>query len=543
MTARPEVYRIEGRGGGGAEPRADGVRVPGATFRHTSAHSWFDLICRHFYDARFTLNAPAFMDPARIMCAAIVVTLSATSCIDWQNADRHPHPKAAPEPPSVGSSAPGDSIAERVPGEANGQSAPVALPREPPRDETPADRHLRSPHGPGEDHDTWDHIRHLMTVVPVQPHISSLREFRRKLRRYHGNQRFFDSIGSNASPWLYHVAQRLASRGLPGELALLPAVESSYNARAVSPRSAAGLWQILPGTARDLKLSQSWWYDARHDTPAATEAALDYLAFLHDKFNGDWILAVAAYNCGPGNVRRAIRRAGLQIETAHYAAIERHLPKETRGHTVRWLVLSEIVAMPRLHNVRMKTIPWRPYFTEVTAPSQVNLATAARRAGLPPAELTLLNLGFRRGMTAPNGPHRVLVRAEHADRLGRELSQVRPVRVAEGWRYRIREGDTLGAIALAHGTTVKTLMAANRLDSHLIRVGRDLLIPGSGRASSEPEAAAEERGVHVVSAGDSLWRIARLYRTTVNSLRDWNRLAPGSNLLHPGQQLRVRGEG
>jgi membrane-bound lytic murein transglycosylase D len=161
---------------------------------------------------------------------------------------------------------------------------------------------------------------------------------------------------------------------------------------------------------------------------------------------------------------------------------------------------------------------------------------------LPPAELALLNLGFRRGMTAPNGPHRVLVPAEHADRLARELSRVRPVQFAERRRYRIREGDTLSMIAQAHGTTVKTLMAANRLDSHLIRVGRDLMIPVSGRTSSEPVAAAEQ-GMHVVSRGESLWLIARLYRTTVSSLRDWNRLAPGSNLLHPGQQLRVRGEG
>ena len=481
------------------------------------------------------------MDPARIMCAALVM-LSATSCMNWQTADRRLHPKAVPESPSIGSPAPGSSIAGRVPGEAAGQPSSVALLRELRRDGTRADRRLRNPHGPGEDRDTWERVRHLMTVVPVQSHVSSLREFRRKLRRYHGNQRFFDAIGSNASPWLYHVTRQLAIRGLPGELALLPAVESGYDARAVSSRSAAGLWQILPGTARDLKLARSWWYDARHDAPAATEAALDYLTFLRDEFNGDWMLAVAAYNCGPGNVRRAIRRAGLRIGTAHYAAIERYLPRETRSHMARWLVLSEIVAMPRLHNVRMKAIPWRPYFIEVAAPSQVNLATAARSAGLPPAELTLLNLGFRRGMTAPNGPHRLLVRAEHADRLGRELSRVRPVRLAEGQRYRIRKGDTLGAIARAHGITVKTLMAANRLDSHLIRAGRDLMIPGSGRASSEP-VAAEERGVHVVSAGESLWLIARRYRTTVNSLRDWNRLAPGSNLLRPGQQLRVRGEG
>ena len=339
------------------------------------------------------------------------------------------------------------------------------------------------------------------------------------------------------------MARQLAGRGVggPGEVALLPAVESGYDARAVSSRKAAGLWQILPGTARDLKLSRSWWYDARYDALVATTAALDYLTHLRDLFNDDWMLAVAAYNCGPANVRRAIRRAGLRIETAEYTAIEPYLPSETRRHMARWLVLSEIVAMPRLHKVRMKTIPWRPYFAEVPAGSRVNLESAARRAGVPAAEFAILNLGFLRGMTAPNGPRRLLVPSEHAKRLRRELSQVGPVRFSEWQRYRIRKGDTLGGIARAHGTTVKALMTANRLDSHLIRAGRDLMVPIPGDASPEPVAA--EREVHVVSRGESLWLIARRYRTTVNSLRHWNRLAPGSDLLHPGQQLRVPGEG
>ena len=500
------------------------------------------------------------MNPPGISCAAVAIMLSATSCIEQPSADRRPHPKAVPERPAVESAAPGESLAwRRAPGGRTEELRPFTYRRgprvdgAPPADGAPrADevsreaRALPAGRAGGPDtssagDDVWERVRLLMTMVPVRPEVSSLREFRRKLRRYHGNQRFFDTIANNARPWLYHVTRQLAKRGLPGELALVPAVESAYDPRAVSSRNAAGLWQILPGTARDLKLSRSWWYDARHDAPAATAAALDYLTSLRDLFDNDWLLAVAAYNCGPSNVRKAIRRAGLRIETADYPAIEPYLPKETRSHVARWLVLSEMVAMPRLHNVRMREIPWRPYFTEVAARPQVNLENAARRAGLPPAELAFLNLGFLRGMTAPNGPQRLLVPAEHAERLGRELSRTHPVQFAERRRYRVREGDTLGRIARAHGTTVKALMAANRLDSHLIRTGRDLMVPVPG--DTTPGSVTAERGVHVVSHGESLWLIARLYRTTVRSLRDWNRLAPGSDLLRPGQQLRVRGEG
>lgn len=481
------------------------------------------------------------MDSLRTACAAIAILLLATSCIERLAGERRPHPRVVPDRSVADGSAPGDSVTGRVAGGRTEGAASIAFLRELRAGGALPSGRLRGPYGPGEYGDAWERVRLLMTMVPVRSEVSSLREFRRKLHRYHGNQRFFDALGDNARPWLYHVTRQLAARGVPGEIALLPAVESGYDARAVSSRKAAGLWQILPGTARDLKLTRSWWYDARHDAPAATDAALDYLISLHELFDGDWMLAVAAYNCGPGNVRRAIRRAGLRIETAEYATIERYLPRETRSHMARWLVFSEIVAMPRLHNVWLEAIPWRPYFTEVSASTQIDLATTARHAGLRPAELAVLNLGIRRGVTAPNGPHRLLVPAEHASRVGRALSEVRPVQVAEVRRYRVRKGDTLSVIAEAHGTTVKALMSANRLNSHLIRAGRDLMIPVSGVASSAPDAS--EGAVHVVSPGESLWLIARLYRTTVSSLRDWNRLAPGSNLLHPGQELRVRSKG
>ena len=497
------------------------------------------------------LNAYGSMDASRVACAAIVLVLSATSCIELKTAERRPVPKVAPEPPRVASFVP-EASAAFVPAASDDRELPSSplgrnwrLDQHRVGEGEPAQR--AAPRGvlssvDGGD-DTWEQIRYLMTLVPVQPEVSSLREFRRKLRRYHGNQQFFEQMGNNARRWLYHVARALAARGMPGELALLPAVESGYNAAAVSSRNAAGLWQILPGTARDLDVKASWWYDGRHDALAATPAALRYLKSLHDELNGDWMLAVAAYNCGPNNVRKAIRRAGLDIETAHYAAIERFLPRETRGHMARWLVLSEIVAEPRLHNVRIGPIPWRPYFAEVAARPRVELAAAARRSGLPASEIEALNLGFRRGAIAPNGPHRLLVPAEYAGHVSRALSRVESVRYAGRTRYRIRTGDTLGTIAQNHGTTVKALMTVNALDSHLIVAGRELLVPGPAVRDPEPGARASRTDTHVVSPGESLWLIARQYQTTVDSLRSWNRLSPGSNMLRPGQTLRIRREG
>lgn len=461
----------------------------------------------------------------RTVCAAAVIVLSATSCFEQRTAERPPLPTTVPDRPVAE-----EAVAARQ------APSPRAVPAGPAA-------FVEGPSVAMAQGDAWERVRRMMTLTPAGPEVSSLREFRRKLRRYHGNQRFFDHVSDRARPWLYHIARELAARGMPGEIALLPAVESGYGPRAVSSQNAAGLWQIIPVTARGLELPRSGWYDARRDILASTTAALDYLTTLRDAFHGDWLLAAAAYNAGPGNVRRAIQRAGLRIETADYAAIERHLPRETRGHIARWLVLSEIVAMPRLHNVRLEAVPWRPYFTVVSASAQIDLANAARRTGVSLAELSFLNPGLRRGMTPPNGPHRVLVPYGQAERVRQGLSRSHPVQVAGGLRYRIREGDTLGLIARAHGATVAALMAANGLDSHLIRAGRELLIPAPVPGGSSTKPSSKNLGVHVVSRGDTLWLVARRYRTTVSSLRDWNRLPPGADLLRPGQQLRVRGEG
>lgn len=367
-----------------------------------------------------------------------------------------------------------------------------------PHDARGAPRADDPPSVPGEPRDTWERIRFSMTVVPVGPEVGALPRFQREMRKFHGTQHFFDRIGERARPWLHHVAEQLEARGMPGELALLPAVESGYKTRAVSSRRAAGVWQIHPRTGRLLDLKRVRGYDAWRDVPDSTRAALDYLQQLHDEFAGDWLLAVAAYNCGPGKVRRAIRRSGETLETAAYPAVERYLPRETRNHVVRWLVLSEIVAQPRLHRVRLEPVPSGPYFAEVEAEPETRLDEVAQLAGIPVGEVVRLNPGFLYKFVAPGGPHRVLLPVASAERFRQGGKLAVPAAVRE-------EGGAV-AVAAAVDTTVTT-------------------------------------DTHVVDKGESLWSIARHYRTTVDSLRAWNRLSPDAELLHPGQRLQIRRKG
>ena len=129
--------------------------------------------------------------------------------------------------------------------------------------------------------------------------------------------------------YLFHIVEEVERRGMPTEIALLPMIESAYNPSANSHMRAAGMWQFIPSTGRKYGLQQTWWYDGRRDVLAATRAALDYLQFLHDSF-GDWELALAAYNCGEGNVQRAIDKNRRKRKPTDYLSLK--LPKETRNY-------------------------------------------------------------------------------------------------------------------------------------------------------------------------------------------------------------------
>ncbi len=235
----------------------------------------------------------------------------------------------------------------------------------------------------------------------------------RELEWYAGNPDYLGRAFSRADLYLYHIVTELEARGMPLELALLPVVESAFEPYAYSRSSASGLWQFIPGTGSRYNLKQDWWYDGRRDVIESTRAALDYLQALNTEFNGDWLLAIAAYNCGEMNVERAVARnqaAGLPTDFWNLK-----LPAETRAYVPKLLAMGRVVAHPENYGLSFNKIPNQPYFAKVDTKGQISMHVAAEIAGLSDAELYELNPAFHRWATDPAGPYSLLVPADTAE--------------------------------------------------------------------------------------------------------------------------------
>ncbi len=233
-------------------------------------------------------------------------------------------------------------------------------------------------------------------------------------------------IARNATPYLYHIVEEVEKRGMPLEIALLPAIESLYQPIARSHKSAVGIWQFMSATGGEYGLVQNSWYDGRRDIIKSTTAALDYLQKLHQSFDDDWLLALAAYNTGPGNVRKAIKRNRRQGKSTDFWSLK--LPRETREYVPKLLGLSDIVANYQFYGLELQAIANQPYFERVNVGRQIDLYLAARLAGLSLSAFKHLNPGYKRKETSPTGPHYIVLPVEKVQlfkqRLDRVLAQM-----------------------------------------------------------------------------------------------------------------------
>jgi membrane-bound lytic murein transglycosylase D len=368
---------------------------------------------------------------------------------------------------------------------------------------------------------------------------------------YARNQAYLDRVFNRGDLYLYHIVAALEERDMPAELALLPIVESAFDPFAYSHGRAAGLWQIIPGTGKRLGLEQNWWFDGRRDVLESTRAALDYLQQLHEQFHGDWLLAVAGYNSGEGNVERALRKATDAGRPQDFWGIKSYLPVETRTYVPRLLAVASLVADPAAFGVTLPAIPNEPRFGVVPTGGQIDMALAAELAGLATDEIYALNAGVNRWATDPDGPHRLLVPVSHVERFTASLAALGERERVQWTRHRVKNGETIGGLADRYQTTAAVLREVNDLEGNTIRAGDYLMIPhalqsltsytqsAAARAARQQDTPRSgERREHVVRTGESLWSIARSYDVDVRSLASWNSMAPG-DVLSAGRELVV----
>ncbi|QVW26279.1 transglycosylase SLT domain-containing protein [Pseudomonas hormoni] len=408
--------------------------------------------------------------------------------------------------------------------------------------------------------DVWERMRQgfqLQEGLGVNPRIEQQRLW------FASNPSFLENAGERGSLYIHYIVERLEERNMPLELALLPVIESAYNPMAYSRADAVGLWQFIPSTGRYFNLRQTRFYDGRRDITASTTAAMDYLTRLHDMFNGDWLLALAAYNAGEGTVSRAIERnERLGLPTDYWNL---PLPAETQAYVPKLLALSQVVLAPEAYGVNLNPIANEPYFQVVEINQRMDLSKVAAVANIDEDELFQLNPAFKQRTTI-DGPQHLLVPTSKAQLLTASLSTMRPEEliskkslkpVFEGAdeseiaslkrAYRVKRGDNLAAIAKANKVDVKDLQRWNKMTGKNLKVGQTLVMQekskgSAGRVNTVVAANTKTKTKtpqtqYKVQQGDSLYIVAKRFNVEMQHLKRWNPRV--GQALKPGQMLTV----
>src|SRR5690554_5818620 len=355
--------------------------------------------------------------------------------------------------------------------------------------------------------------------------------------------------------------EALARHHMPDDIKYLSIIESGLNPRARSRVGAMGLWQFMPATGREYKLYVNQHMDDRMDPELATEAAVRYLKALHRMF-GDWEVALAAYNCGPGNVRRAIRRSGGKKT---FWGIYNHLPRETRSYVPQFQAMMYVLRHVEEHNLILEEPSFPIPYETVQFNHEVDLERLAELSGICIEDIEELNPSvLRRRIPASHKHYALKVPKANAEFLAENMewisdsvsSAYNPNRLVatvenpntedgEKITYRVRSGDALGTIARRHNVTVADLRNWNGLYSNLIRVGQQLSIYtdspqqfDQNLASTSPNDNPSNSRVYTVQPGDSLWLISRkVDGVTIDQIKKLNNL--NNNQIKPGQKLII----
>ncbi|MBR7001458.1 MAG: transglycosylase SLT domain-containing protein [Neisseriaceae bacterium] len=417
----------------------------------------------------------------------------------------------------------------------------------------------------------WEKMRKGFRMDGVSPNTV------RKFENYYSNRpEYFGRITMRATPYLHHILTETEKRGMPSEIALLPFIESAFVIRAKSHAGAMGLWQFMPRTGKQYGLTQNNWYDGRNDIYASTDAALDYLAYLHNMF-GDWALALAAYNCGEGCVLNAQNKAARRGNPTSFDYLTT-LPKETREYVPKLLAVRNLVQNPHEFDIQLKKIKNEPYFEAVKINQPIDLKAIARLAEISEEEVFTLNPGYRVPVWVPQSGRKLLLPKASLKTFYANLKKANPDDLLSWKPYRVGAVTDAEEIAQQHGMSLSELKEINHLRSNRVPKGSILLVsrddadlaPDStiridehnsdivftSAGFDDDEYWSEPAYIHAIAdgiggkrttgvrygtikikKGVTLTAVAKRFGTTTAELKRINRLRSGN--LKAGQVLKV----
>lgn len=344
------------------------------------------------------------------------------------------------------------------------------------------------------------------------------------------------------------ILDMLRQAGLPSELSWLPLIESGFNARALSPARALGLWQFIPSTGYKFGLKRDLFIDERLDPVKSTAAAIAYMKELHQMF-GDWSTVLAAYNCGEGRVLRVIRDQNVNYLDNFWDLYQR-LPVETARYVPRFLATLHILSDPKKYGLDEIEIPSPLEYETVKINKQAHISDIAKELDMDEAILKYLNPELRQGILPPY-EYSFNIPVGKGEELLAKIESIpfsKAKHQASGAYYKVKRGETLSMIARRYRVSVQNLLRANNMKKTTLVAGKMLKIPTEGSSipaietvkNTQKNESVKSRLTtsHVVKSGESLWIIANRFNTTVKNIQELNNL---NNMdLHIGQTLYVQ---
>lgn len=366
--------------------------------------------------------------------------------------------------------------------------------------------------------------------------------------------KYIRHLTENARPYLYTVFQETEKRHMPAELALLPMVESNYIPAGRSNMGAVGLWQLMPDTAYGYGVKMNSWYDGRRSTTVSTKVALTFLSYLYEQFDHNWLLALAAYNAGPGTVMAAIHYNEARGRPTDFWALP--LPKQTQAYIPKLLALAAIIQHPAEYGIHLSPVMNKPVASAVTIKKQMPLEKIASLAHTSVSTVKKLNPALSQSSTPPHQTITVMLPVNKKPVFEQHMKAQKVIDDAIAAKkldhYTVQHGDSLDKIAKKFHTTVSALQEINQLRSGLIRIHQALLVPklfeeiDHHKTTAKPavtKAVVKHITAHVqshfytVKRGDNLRVIARIHHTTIAHLMAINHLR--HSMLSIGEHLKL----